>query len=181
MAGTLRGSRLVVAESPGLRPTPDRVRETVFNWLAPVVAGASCLDLYAGTGAMGIEALSRGAGSCVFVERDRHLAAALRANLARLKVVAGQVVEDDALRYLDDDAQASDIVFLDPPFDAGLWGATVHKLELGGWLRADAWVHVEMPADLQPQVPPTWSLYRHGHAGGMAHALYRRTARDPLS
>src|SRR5574338_1690283 len=85
VGGTLRGSRIAVPDAPGLRPTPDRVRETLFNWLAPVIADAHCLDLFAGTGALGIEALSRGAAPVDFVEADARLADLLRANLVRLK------------------------------------------------------------------------------------------------
>src|SRR5579875_214991 len=99
IGGTLRNSKLEVPDMPGLRPTPERVRETLFNWLQPVMEGAKCLDLYAGTGALGIEALSRGASSATFVEREPRLATALKANLARLKT-AGEVVGDDASRYL---------------------------------------------------------------------------------
>src|SRR5260221_11792882 len=94
VGGTLRGSRLDVPDAPGLRPTPDRARETLFNWLMPVIAGARCLDLFAGTGALGIEALSRGAAAADFVEADAQLAELLRANLLRLKQVA-RVVRSD--------------------------------------------------------------------------------------
>src|SRR5580704_13570313 len=91
IGGNLRNSRLNVPDLPGLRPTAERVRETLFNWLVPVIDGARCLDLCAGTGALGIEALSRSAASVQFVERDAHAAQALRDNLARLKASAGQV------------------------------------------------------------------------------------------
>ena len=90
VAGSLRGSRIDVIDSPGMRPTSDRIRETLFNWLSPMIEGARCLDLFAGSGALGIEALSRGAGSCVFVERDRALAAQIKATLVRLKLDAAR-------------------------------------------------------------------------------------------
>src|SRR6516162_3241568 len=100
VAGTLRGSRIDVPDLPGLRPTPDRVRETLFNWLMPVIDGARCLDLFAGTGALGIEALSRGAAWSDFVETDPRLAQALRENLARLKQTQAAVRGGDALALL---------------------------------------------------------------------------------
>lgn len=181
IAGTLRGSRLQVPDAPGLRPTPDRVRETLFNWLAPWIAGARCLDLYAGTGALGIEALSRGAGECVFVERDRRLQQLLLDNLARLKVEHARVVGADALDFLMGPVQAFDLVFLDPPFEAGLWQEAARRLEQGGWLAPAALVHVEAPADARPRLPPEWTLHRQARAGAVAHAVYRRAAVDPLS
>ncbi|HEX7769334.1 MAG TPA: 16S rRNA (guanine(966)-N(2))-methyltransferase RsmD [Dokdonella sp.] len=181
IAGKLRGSRLAVPDSPGLRPTPDRVRETLFNWLAPWIEGARCLDLYAGTGALGIEALSRGAGSCVFVERDRGLGERLRDNLARLRIDGARVVGQDALYFLSGPAEPFDLVFLDPPFEAGLWQEAARRLEEGGWLAPAALVHVESPADAALQLPPTWMLHRQARAGAVAHAVYRRAAVDPLS
>src|SRR6478736_1604905 len=111
IGGSLRRSRLEVPDAPGLRPTPDRVRETLFNWLMPVIEGARCLDLFAGTGALGIEALSRGAASVDFVESDPRLADLLRANLARLKQNA-RVSRDDAQRFVANTGAHYDVVFL---------------------------------------------------------------------
>lgn len=183
VAGNLRGSRLGVPDVKDLRPTSDRVRETVFNWLAPVIVGARCLDLYAGTGALGIEALSRGAAHCVFVERERGLCELLRKNLARLRVTDARVVNDDAQGFLAAPvpAEAFDLVFLDPPFSANLWTATALRLEQAGRLCAGAYVYVETPADAVFEPPAGWSPYREGHAGAVRFALYRRLAPDPLS
>jgi len=180
VAGSLRGSRLAVPDRPGLRPTSDRVRETLFNWLMPVIGGARCLDLYAGTGALGIEAISRGASACTFVESDRALARDLAANLARLKVETARVIEADALATLAGRAEAFDIVFLDPPFGGDLWDASAERLETRGWLAPNAWIYVESPADAALALPPTWTLHREGQAGAVRFALYRRAAADPL-
>jgi len=179
IGGSLRNSRLEVPELPGLRPTPERVRETLFNWLAPVIDGARCLDLCAGTGALGIEALSRGAAGVQFVERDARAAQALRANLARLKASAGQVAVLDAGLYLQGAAQPYDLVFLDPPFALELWPALARQLEQGGWLAARGWVYVESPRGDAPVLPPNWQLHREGQAGEVRFALYRRAL--PLS
>ena len=179
IGGSLRNSRLEVPELPGLRPTPERVRETLFNWLAPVLDGARCLDLCAGTGALGIEALSRGAASVQFVERDAQAAQALRANLARLKVAGGQVAMLEAQAFLHGTAQAYDLVFLDPPFALALWPALARQLEQGGWLAERGWIYVESPRGQAPALPPNWQLHREGHAGEVRFALYRRAL--PLS
>ena len=180
VAGSLRGSRLAVPDRPGLRPTSDRIRETLFNWLMPVIEGARCLDLYAGTGALGIEAISRGASECTFVESDRALARDLRENLARLKVETARVIEADALAALAGSAEPFDIVFLDPPFGGDLWDASAERLETRGWLAASAWIYVESPADAALALPPTWMLHREGQAGAVRFALYRRAAADPV-
>lgn len=174
IGGSLRNSRLEVPDLAGLRPTPERVRETLFNWLTPMIDGARCLDLCAGTGALGIEALSRGAGSVQFVERDVAAAQALRANLARLKVVAGQVAMLDAGLFLQGPSQVNDLVFLDPPFALDLWSALAGQLEQRGWLAAQAWIYVESPRAGVPGLPPNWHLHREGLAGEVRFALYRR-------
>jgi 16S rRNA (guanine966-N2)-methyltransferase len=180
IGGSLRNSRIEVPDLPGLRPTPDRVRETLFNWLQPMLEGARCLDLYAGTGALGIEALSRGAAAVTFVEREPRLVAALKANLARLKVVA-EVRGDDAARWLRNGAQPYDLVLLDPPFALDAWAGTAKALEDGGWLAPRAWIYVEAPRGAAFALPDTWLPHRQGHAGEVDYALYRRTPADPLS
>lgn len=179
IGGSLRNSRLNVPELEGLRPTSERVRETLFNWLAPVIDGARCLDLCAGTGALGIEALSRGAGSVQFVERDGRAAQALRDNLARLKVANAGLAELDAAAYLQGAAQPQDLVFLDPPFALGLWSGLAQQLERSGWLGTNALIYVESPRAISPVLPPNWHLQREGHAGEVRFALYRRAL--PLS
>ena len=179
IGGSLRNSRLDVPDLPGLRPTAERVRETLFNWLAPVIDGARCLDLCAGTGALGIEALSRGAASVQFVERDARAAQALRDNLARLKATSGEVTALDAAQFLRGAPQAQDLVFLDPPFALELWSALAQQLEQGGWLAVQAWVYVESPRAVAPALPPNWQLHREGYAGEVRFALYRRSL--PLS
>jgi len=181
IGGSLRNSRLDVPDLPGLRPTPERVRETLFNWLAPMLAGVQALDLCAGTGALGIEALSRGAGAVRFVERDAGAAQALRDNLARLKVVGAAVSVADAAGFLGGTPTRFGLVFLDPPFAADLWTPLAQRLEVGGWLAAQAWIYVESPGDVVPVLPSNWMLHREGRAGEVRHALYRRCAELPLS
>ncbi|HEY2394506.1 MAG TPA: 16S rRNA (guanine(966)-N(2))-methyltransferase RsmD [Rudaea sp.] len=174
IGGSLRGSRLAVADAPGLRPTPDRVRETLFNWLMPVIDGARCLDLFAGTGALGIEALSRGAAWTDFVETEPRLAQALRENLQRLKQARAAVFGGDALTLLGSPPRVPyDIVFLDPPFSAGRWEEAAGLLEANEWLRDGAMVYLEAPVSTQPVVPPSWSLHRESTAGAVRFALYR--------
>ena len=175
IGGSLRGSKLLVPDAPGLRPTADRVRETVFNWLMPFIDGARCLDLFAGTGALGIEALSRGAGWVDFIETDPRLAQALRENLQRLRQESASVRCGDAVTVLSSapPAQPYDIVFVDPPFTASLWEAAAGALHAGGWLRDGALVCLEMPVQAQPALPPQWELHRSAAAGSVRYSLYR--------
>ncbi|MEO8011024.1 MAG: 16S rRNA (guanine(966)-N(2))-methyltransferase RsmD [Dokdonella sp.] len=181
IGGNLRGSRLAVLDADGLRPTSDRIRETLFNWLAPVVEGARCLDLFAGTGALGIEAISRGAASCVFVERDRALAEALGVNLDRLKIDSAAVVQTDAQAWLARDPSPFDIVFVDPPFSLDLWSSCAAALERDGWLQRDAWIYIEAPVSADILLPSWWAEHRSAQAGSVHYVLYRRRGPDPLS
>ena len=178
IGGQWRRRLLPVAAGPGvphgLRPTPDRVRETLFNWLMPVLPGARVLDLFAGTGALGLEALSRGAAHATLVERDPGLAAALRDACVRLGAQA-TVVAQDALAWLAGQQATFDLVFLDPPFADGLWEPALAALQPR--LATDAWVYVESPAGTVPPVPPPgWALHREGQTRDVRYALYRAPA-----
>jgi 16S rRNA (guanine966-N2)-methyltransferase len=174
IGGRWRGTRLDVPAAPGLRPTGDRVRETLFNWLQLVLPGARVLDLFAGSGALGLEALSRGAAAAVLVERDAKLAGALRAIATRLQGgEAASVVNADAMAWLHGQADGSfDIAFVDPPFDANIWGGVLPVLTPK--LRSDAWLYVESPHAAEAAPPPEWALHREGHTREVRYALYRR-------
>ena len=173
IGGKWRGTRLDVPESPGLRPTADRVRETLFNWLMPMLPGARVLDLFAGSGALGLEALSRGAASAVLVERDRALATALTRTLARLEGgEAAQVVNADAMAWLaTDGGDPFDLAFLDPPFAAGLWEPAAAAL--APWLAPEALIYVECPRNVVPSLPQGWTLHREGQTRDVHFALHR--------
>jgi 16S rRNA (guanine966-N2)-methyltransferase len=175
IGGEWRGRRIRFPGRGGIRPTPDRVRETLFNWLMARVAGSRCLDLFAGSGALGLEALSRGAAHATFVERDRENAASLREAAALLAAGRATVACADALEWLAGPPAAFDIVFLDPPYAAGLVEAATRALETGGWLVPDALVYVEMPAKAgPPPLPGGWTLHRSGRAGAVGYHLARR-------
>ena len=174
IGGRWRGTRLAVADAPGLRPTSDRVRETLFNWLQPMLPGARVLDLFAGSGALGLEALSRGAREAVLVERDPRLAESLRDAVARLQAGSqAQVVRADALAWLGVPLHGRfDLVFLDPPFDAGLWPGVLERLPQ--WLSEEAWLYVEMPLAAALPLGPEWLPHREGSTREVRYALYRR-------
>lgn len=181
IGGSLRGSRLAISDIAGLRPTPDRVRETLFNWLAPVIHGARCLDLYAGTGALGIEALSRGAASCHFVELDRRLAQNLRDAVQRLGVAGATVEQADVLQVLAGAPTSLNVVFLDPPFFGDALLKVIAALEQGDWLAPGGMLYVESPAHAPAVLGAGWTMHRDARAGDVSYALYRRAALNPLS
>jgi 16S rRNA (guanine966-N2)-methyltransferase len=153
IAGNWRGSRLTVPDLPGLRPTGDRVRETLFNWLAPVLPGARCLDLFAGTGALGLEAASRGAGPVLLVDNNLQAVQAIQASSDRLSGDKVTVVCADSLAWLSQCAVQFDIVFVDPPFDAGVQGQVLASLLANGVLASGARVYVESAANDQIDQP----------------------------
>jgi 16S rRNA (guanine966-N2)-methyltransferase len=173
IAGEWRGRRMAVAENTSVRPTPDRVRETLFNWLRDDIAGARCLDLYAGTGALGFESLSRGAAEAWFVERDPVLIDALRKQ-ADAFGVSPRIIRQDAASLLRGAApQRFDIVFLDPPY-----AEPVEPLLelLPPWLSPRGLVYVERP--LPPGLPePSRARWRkRSHAGSVEYGLLRHDA-----
>lgn len=175
--GTLRiiggehRSRLVEFDAgPGVRPTPDRVRQTLFDWLSPIIEGARCLDLFAGSGALGLEALSRGAGQVAFIDTGNAQAAAIRAALATLRLADRATVgTTDALAYLASVPAASfDIVFVDPPFDRGLLAPVLERLPRV--LRPGHRVYVESRQGTLV-LPPGFSLLREKQAGQVSYGL----------
>lgn len=183
IAGEWRGRRLPVAAVPGLRPTPDRVRETLFNWLAPFLPGARCLDLFAGSGALGLEALSRGAASCLFMEQSRAAARQLEAALAELGAgERARVYTGDALRLSARQCDPGfDIVFLDPPFRCGWTQRCLAMLAYPGYLAGVAWVYLESGVDeTLPTLPGHWHLHRQRVAGQVSYRLFRVAAAEGL-
>lgn len=143
IGGQWRGRKLPVPDSPGLRPTTDRVRETLFNWLAPVMVDAHCLDCFAGSGALGLEALSRYAAQATLLEMDRAVSQQLQKNLATLKANNARVVNTNTLTFLSQPGTPHHVVFVDPPFRKGLLEETLQLLETQGWLADDALIYVE--------------------------------------
>lgn len=175
IGGEWRGRRIRFPAKGGIRPTPDRVRETLFNWLMARMPGSRCLDLFAGSGALGLEALSRGAAHVTFVERDRENAASLAATAVALAPGRAAVIEADALAWLAGAPETFDVVFLDPPFGSGLLGEATRLLESRGWLAGDAFVYIERPAKSgPPELPPAWRAHRAGRAGAVGYHLARR-------
>lgn len=168
--GAAAGAALGAAPGDGVRPTPDRVRQTVFDWLAPWVEGSRCLDLFAGSGALGFEALSRGAASAVFVERGAAQAQAIRDAAQRLGAQArAQVVQDDALAWLQRDAGRYDLVFLDPPYDAGL--LTPVLAALPAHLAPVHRIYLEWRRGQEAPLPPGYRLLKERTAGQVSYGL----------
>ncbi|CAM3789489.1 16S rRNA (guanine(966)-N(2))-methyltransferase [Xenorhabdus thuongxuanensis] len=175
IGGKWRGRKLPVPDSDGLRPTTDRVRETLFNWLMPRIQGARCLDCFSGSGALGLEALSRYASHATLIEYDRNVAKQLSANLALLKAENANVVQSNALQYLNGTGTPFDVVFLDPPFRKGMLTETINLLESNGWLAKESWIYVEAETEsAATEVPPNWQLHREKTAGQVAYRLYIR-------
>lgn len=175
IGGQWRGRKLPVPDSPGLRPTTDRVRETLFNWLAPSMVDATCLDCFAGSGALGIEALSRYAASATLLEMERSVAQQLQHNLTTLKATNAKVVNTNTLAFLAKTGTPHNVVFIDPPFRKGLLEETLTLLENNGWLADDALIYIESEVENGlPPVPLHWDLHREQVAGQVAYRLYHR-------
>jgi 16S rRNA (guanine966-N2)-methyltransferase len=193
IGGQWRGRKLRFPSLPGLRPSPDRVRETLFNWLAPEISGAKCLDLFAGSGALGLESLSRGAAFCQFLDSATLAAEFIEAHLTLLSCRDANVQAADAMQWLQQPraqhglqkaelqqkpSAPFNMVFLDPPFRQGLLDRCCSLLEENGWLAERAWIYIEAAGDEAPPVVPiTWQLHRDKRAGQVAYRLYLREHR----
>ena len=176
IGGALKRSKLPVADRPGLRPTPDRVRETLFNWLGQDLSGWRVLDAFAGSGALGFEAASRGAAEVLLLERDAALVASLNASQARLQVASLRVEAADALAWMTRCApDRFELVLLDPPFDAGLQPAALAAA--APLLAVDGYLYLESPASLAAaDLPAGMTLARQGRAGLVNYHLLRRSS-----
>ena len=178
IAGAWRGRRIPVLDFEGLRPTTDRVRETVFNWLMHDIAGANCLDLFAGSGVLGLECLSRSASFVQFVEKSAPVADGLTGNLDTLLSQdvdnRASVAQVSALEFLNKPASMSfDMVFLDPPFKSDVFVTVMTLLVDNGWLNEGALVYLEQDSrQSDVLVPANWVLYRQGKAGQSAYFVY---------
>lgn len=178
VAGKWRSRLLPVADVDGLRPTSERIRETLFNWLSPVIDGARCLDLFAGTGALGFEALSRGAASVTFVEQSRLAVSRLIENADLLDADAATVRESDAYAFVRqaNTSDGMDIVFLDPPFADERYAELCRLLVDGNWLAPGALVYLEQ--DRQSPVvelPAGWQARKEKTAGNVRYSLVEAT------
>ena len=175
ISGQWKGRKLPVREVEGLRPTTDRVKETLFNWLAADVRGSRCLDLFAGSGSLGFEALSRYASHVMMVEMDRGAAQQLAKNLQTLQSQQARIVNQDALTVLAGPSEPFDIIFLDPPFRRDLLDAACQRLEQGGWLSAEALIYIERESEGEaPELPANWLLLKDKQAGQVRYQLYQR-------
>lgn len=178
IGGEWRSRKLTVPDAQGLRPTPDRVRETLFNWLAPTIQGARVLDAFTGSGALFLEALSRGASTGVAIDANTNAVNNLRRNLAVLQCDDAEVLRADSLHYLSNKAeQGFDIVLLDPPFHQDLLLSACQLLEDNNWLNKDAWIYTESeqaPSSLG--VPSSWRLHREKHTGQVHYALWQKVS-----
>ena len=178
IGGEWRSRKLDFPHVEGLRPTPDRVRETLFNWLAPYIGGARVLDVFAGSGALFLEAMSRGAAKGVALDSNRDAISNIRENMGILRCTTGEVQQTNALNYLATPAtEVFDVVFLDPPFNLDLLKPACDLLEQNGWLAENAWIYTESerrPSELG--LPANWRLHREQKAGGVNYALWEREA-----
>ena len=181
IAGRWRGRKLTVMDSAGLRPTPNRVRETLFNWLQASLSGANCLDLFAGTGALGLEAASRGVKKVTLVEFNNQAAKQLSQNCQQLGADNYQVVNEDAVIFLSGDLEQYDIVFIDPPYKSETWSEIARQLVLQNCLSVNALIYLEYPLTItRPLLPEHWQLIKEKKAGAVNYCLFKNTVEQAV-
>lgn len=172
IGGDWRGRKLSFPAAEDLRPTSDRVRETLFNWLQMDIPGRRCLDLFAGSGALGLEALSRSAAEVVMVEQNRNAAQQIHQHLQTLNCQSGQVANDNVFTYLQGIASPFDVVFIDPPYQLGCLAECCQLLEQKGWLKDEAVIYLEDSSkNPPPALPDNWQLKRSKKAGEIGYHL----------
>ncbi|MFP3019309.1 MAG: 16S rRNA (guanine(966)-N(2))-methyltransferase RsmD [Arsenophonus sp.] len=176
ISGKWRGYKIPILNSEGLRPTKDRIRETLFNWLIPIIQDAHCLDCFAGSGVLSIEALSRYAASATLIELKSPVAKQIMVNLSKLGAKNSQVINTNALDYLVQRRTVSyDIIFLDPPFYKDLLEQIALLLEQNGWLTKNCWIYVETESEDNLRIfPKNWQLHRKKISGRITYCIYIR-------
>jgi len=175
ISGLWRGRKLPVYNAQGLRPTTDRVKETLFNWIALDIPHAICLDLFAGSGSLGFEAASRQAKQVVMLELNPHAHKQLEQNIKTLETTSVQAIKCDSLEHLEKTGTPFDIVFIDPPFRQGLLEKCLTLLEKYHWLSENALIYIETEKELHlTGIPENWSLYREKNAGQVSYRLFKR-------
>ncbi|WP_281630807.1 16S rRNA (guanine(966)-N(2))-methyltransferase RsmD [Vibrio sp. St2] len=175
ISGLWRGRKLPVHDAEGLRPTTDRVKETLFNWLAQDVPQAKCLDLFAGSGGLGFEAASRQADKVTMIELNPTAFKQLEKNIAALNSDNLTAINSDTLSFLQQAGTPHHVVFIDPPFRKGLLEQTVTLLESNGWLANDAMIYIETEKELALEgIPTNWHLHREKTAGQVSYRLFER-------
>lgn len=183
IGGDWKGRKLRFPDAPNLRPTPDRVRETIFNWLAPMIHGAHCLDLFAGSGALGLEALSRGAAFTTFVDSHKKVTQALQSHLDLLDAnEKAKVFSIDGVKFLSHDkfkiteAKKYDLIFLDPPYHLDFMQKVVPLLEENNWLNENAMLYIEIEKRQSlPELPTNWKQLKEKTAGEVNYFLFQRS------
>lgn len=176
ISGQWRGKKLPVKDKQGLRPTTDRTKETLFNWLMHDIRNANCLDCFSGSGSLGFEALSRYSQYCTFLELDKQVANQLQTNINTLKVDNAKVIQGDSLKYLTQPATLQyDVVFVDPPFNLGLAQPCIEQLESNGHLADQSLIYIEIENSLTDlQIPDNWSLLKEKVSGQVRYQLFSR-------
>lgn len=177
ISGLWRGRKLPVHDAQGLRPTTDRVKETLFNWLAQEIPGAHCLDLFAGSGSLGFEAASRQAQAVTLIELNPTAFKQLEHNIAALNATNLRAINSDALAFLKQQGTPHHLVFIDPPFRQGLLSEAVSLLEQNGWLADEALIYIETEKELALEgIPANWRLHREKNAGQVSYRLFERSS-----
>ena len=176
ISGQWKGKKLPVKDKQGLRPTTDRTKETLFNWLMHDIRDANCLDCFSGSGSLGFEALSRYAKYCTFLELDKQVSQQLQVNLNTLNIDNAQVIQSDSLQYLNKPATLQyDIVFIDPPFNQNLAQPCIEQLEVQGYLSKNSLIYIEVENTLVSlSTPNNWSLLKEKISGQVRYQLFKR-------
>jgi len=174
IGGQWRSRKLGFSAEPGLRPTADRIRETLFNWLAPVIYGKRCLDLFAGSGALGLEALSREARHCTFVDLSTRVCNQLEANLKMLNCQNARVVQADALEWIRNCGETDfDLIFLDPPFHLNLIDPVCRSIQQYQLVKPGSYLYIETEREAKLDLTPNWQPYREKQTGNVSYSLFR--------
>ncbi|MFD0965716.1 16S rRNA (guanine(966)-N(2))-methyltransferase RsmD [Seminibacterium arietis] len=183
IAGLWRGRKLPVLNANGLRPTGDRVKETLFNWLAHDIVDACCLDCFAGSGSLGFEALSRQAKQVIFLEKEKSVATQLKKNLHKLQCQNAQVLHQDSLKFLEQrqNTPLFDVIFLDPPFHFNLVEQAIESLIKNNWLKDQSLIYIETEKNKPLFTPQNWQLLKEKITGQVCYRLYQHHSKTELN
>ncbi|WDI78470.1 16S rRNA (guanine(966)-N(2))-methyltransferase RsmD [Candidatus Purcelliella pentastirinorum] len=174
ISGKWKGKKIIIPNIKTLKPTKDIIKETLFNWIEPYIYKSSCLDCFAGSGSLGLEALSRNASSVIFLEKDINIIKILKKNIKKLKILNTKIINTNAIKWIKKNEKKYNLIFIDPPFQTNLITEITHKIEINKCLKNESLIYIEQNnKNKNITLPKNWIIYKTNHSKNITYSIYK--------